>query len=309
MRELLQKTLAYRMVEGKVESGRRGHAYLLLSEDEGTLRKTLRIFASALYHGDKRKSALIERESFSDCLFFPEEGKKPSVEDAGRILDESIVRPIEGDVKLFVFDKFHLANAPTQNKLLKVLEEPPEGVCFLLGATSAYPVLPTILSRVEKLEIPLFSESEIEAYLARNYPQAEKEKRHAAAAAAGGLPSRAEEFLTEGDFESLLSLAFRALDVEPSAIPALSAEIEQFGKKEDFLSVFKLVCRDALMRTLGKSPLLERSAKTAHTKESLVSAIDLVSDTEGKVKLNANYRQAVEILLAAIYKEKKKWLK
>ena len=309
MKELLQKTLAYRMIRGNVESGRRPHACLLLCEDEGSLRQSLRMFASALYHGDARKSALIERESFSDCLFLPEEGKKPSVEDAGRILDESIVRPIEGNVKLFVFDRFHLANASTQNKLLKVLEEPPEGVCFLLGATSPYPVLPTVLSRVEKLELPLFSEAELEGFLERNHPQTSREQRRAAAAAAGGLPSRAEAFLTGGDFETLLSLAFRALNAEPHEIPALSGEIESFGKKEAFLSVFKLVCRDALMRRLGQLPLLERESKTLHTKESLVFTIDLVSETEGKVKLNANYRQAVEILLAAVYKEKKKWLK
>lgn len=305
MRTLLQNTLAYQIVKGKVESGKRGHAYLLLFEDEVYLREALRFFATALYRGDSRKTSLIERESFTDVLFLPEIGKKPTVDDASKILEESIVRPIEGDLKLFVIDQFHLANAATQNKLLKVLEEPPEGVCFLLGATSTYPILPTILSRVERLDIPRFSESEIEGFLSRKVGGDVK----AAAAVSDGIPSRGEQVLEGGEFASLLSLAKRALSVEEGQIPTLAREIDAFGKKQEFLSVFKLVLRDNLMRELGEKSILQGTLVSDHNKMSLVSSIDLVSKTEEEVKFNANYRQAVEILLVGTYKEKKKWSK
>lgn len=76
------------------------------------------------------------------------------MEDAERILEESALKPVEGNKKLFVAGDFAEATTQAQNKLLKLLEEPPEGVYFLLGATVSFSVLPTILSRTEKLEIP-----------------------------------------------------------------------------------------------------------------------------------------------------------
>ena len=52
-------------------------------------------------------------------------------------------------------------NASAQNKLLKTLEEPPKNVHILLGATSEYPLLATLKSRVKKLEIPPFDNQTI----------------------------------------------------------------------------------------------------------------------------------------------------
>ena len=74
-------------------------------------------------------------------------------EDAENIREETLLSPIEGERKLFVLGDFAEANTQTQNKLLKLLEEPPQGVIFLLGATTVFPVLPTVLSRTKKLEI------------------------------------------------------------------------------------------------------------------------------------------------------------
>lgn len=300
MKTLLQNTLAFRIVEGKLADGRRGHAYLLVGEDESCLREQLRYFAALLYHGDARKTSLIERESFVDCLYYPEIGKKLTAENANEVVEQSIVRPIEGDTKLFVLDSFHLANGSVQNKLLKVLEEPPEGVVFLLGATSTYPILPTILSRVEKLELPLFTDEEVYGFLKRKYDKTEEELSAAAKAGCGRL-SRAEAFLAGGVYTDAVELAVRAL--EGRDIPALAAEIDAFGNKEVFLSVFKTVCRDCL---LPEYSILRRE-KGVYPKAALVSAINLISKTEREVKLNANYRQAVELLLATIKKEKEKW--
>ena len=63
-----------------------------------------------------------------------------------------------------------------------------------------------------------------------------------------------------------------------------------------------------ISRLLGQDAVLLRGAKrNGHTAASLVAAIDLISEAENEVKLNANYRQAVEILLARIEKEKTRW--
>ena len=60
--------------------------------------------------------------------------------------------------------------AAAQNKLLKVLEEPPENVVFLLGSASEYAVLSTVRSRTKRLDLHSFPERDIEAYLKEKYP-------------------------------------------------------------------------------------------------------------------------------------------
>lgn len=300
MKTLLKSTLACKIIEGKIRDGRTGHAYLLVCEDEAYLRSALRFFASLLYHGDTRKTTLIERECFTDCLYYPEEGKKLTVDCANEIVEQSIVRPMEGDTKIFVLDGFHLANGSVQNKLLKVLEEPPEGVIFLLGTISTYPILPTILSRVEKLELPLFSEEDVFGFLKRKYEKSEGELRMASSAGCGRL-SRAEAFLSGGVYADAVSLAVKALGGKD--IPVLAMEIDSFGNKEVFLSVFKTVCRDAMLPSYS---MLGQKIGRFPT-GALVSAIELISETEREVKQNANYRQAVELLLVRINKEKEKW--
>ncbi|MGN1235448.1 MAG: hypothetical protein ACI4U2_05675, partial [Christensenellaceae bacterium] len=294
---------AYKILKGRVETGRIGHACLLLFEDEKYLREALRFFAVALYHGDERASDLIERECFTDCLFYPAEGQKLSVADAEAIREEALIRPIEGDTKLFVAE-IGSASPAAQNKLLKVLEEPPQGVRFLLGATSRYPVLPTVLSRVEQLEIPRFSETALSAYLRRRYGGTEDERTEAAVIGEG-LPSRAEEFFAGGDYRSYLSLAIEAADASMGEIPSLARRIGALGDKRAFLPVLKLIYRDALLSTLGQRPLLSKGMNgSGHTKKSLVAAVELISEAERQIAFNANYPQAIEILLVRINKEK-----
>ena len=194
MRELLRSTKAYRAIASDAQSGRRSHAYLVLFPDETYLRALLRECAKAFFGAkdSSREAELIGEEMYSDCLYLPAAGAKLTVDDGARIVDESLLRPVEGDKKLFVLDNFHNASALVQNKLLKVLEEPPEGVHFLIGATAAFSVLPTVLSRVKKLEEPPFSEEAVLKALSEKYPG--KDVR-ACAAASGGVFSAAELLL------------------------------------------------------------------------------------------------------------------
>lgn len=308
MKELLKGTGAARILSGEVRRGRENHAYLLVFEDGKYLRFALRTFAAILYGGDARKTSLIERESFADCKMCPREGEKLSAEDAADIVSESVIRPLEGEKKLFVIDGFQTANAATQNKLLKVLEEPPQGVCFLLGATGVHAILPTVLSRVTRLEIPRFSQEQTERFLARKYPESSPAQRRESAAISGGVPSVAEEFLGGGEYAECLALALRAAECERGEFPEVALKAAALGAKESFLAVWKAVYRDMLARLLGQDAVLLRGAKrNGHTAASLVAAIDLISEAENEVKLNANYRQAVEILLARIEKEKTRW--
>jgi DNA polymerase-3 subunit delta' len=71
-------------------------------------------------------------------------------EEVNELIEESYLKPIEGDKKIFIVNRAESINHVAQNKLLKTLEEPPKGVHIIMGATNEHALLPTIKSRVKK---------------------------------------------------------------------------------------------------------------------------------------------------------------
>lgn len=310
MRELLSRTGAYRMIKNQAAKGELSHAYLLVFPDERNLRFALKEFSKIILGADDRQKALIDRECFSDCSLFPEEGKRLSSDNANTLLTDCRIKPVEGDKRLFVLDKFHDANASVQNKLLKILEEPPEGVYFLLGATSEFSILPTVKSRVIKLEIPPFSEGEIARFLERNYP--DKTGFSDFAAACGGVAGEAQNLVEGTYYGELLSLSLDFAEAEERDIPALSAKAASVKQKQEFLSVLRLVFRDILMYNLNREPLLKgckeriKRISLQYSPSAAIAVLETLAKAEFDVKFNANFPMLTETTLMRVNKEKNK---
>lgn len=290
------------------------HAYLLVFEDARNLREALKTFAKLFFNADEtenRVAGLIDTESFSDCLFFPENGKKFVVEDAEKLAEESLLRPVEGEKKAFVVGDFAEATPAAQNKLLKLLEEPPAGVVFLLGATTAFPVLPTVLSRVKTLEIPPFEPKEIAACLARIY----KTDKYTAddfslcAFVSGGVLGNAQNMLEGGAYRQMLEDTFALCGGGVSTLPALVKRLGDTKRKKELLSLLGTVYRDALLIKTGQEKYLLLQGETArlkalaqgYTLSALVKAQELISKAEREVFFNAYFPQCLEVLLGSIY--------
>lgn len=78
----------------------------------------------------------------------PEDGKKNiAVAQIRRLKSEAYVKPHSATRRVFIIDSADTMNDQSQNALLKVLEEPPSGVIFILIAESKAALLETIISR------------------------------------------------------------------------------------------------------------------------------------------------------------------
>ncbi len=319
MQTLIKNTQAYRLVKAECENNRFSHAYLLVMDDNRNLREALKSFAKLFFSCEnpaterqKNISARIDGEIFSDCLFFPDSDKKFVVEDAERITEESLLKPVESDKKLFVVSDFAEANPASQNKLLKLLEEPPENVVFLLGATTVFPVLPTVLSRVEKLEILPFDGKQIVAALSRIYA----DKPYSVAdfelvsAASGGSLGTAQNMLEGGDYKALIDDAFSLCLCTGATLPPLVKRIGETKRKKELLFLLRIILRDALVwKTVAKnkgklllgveSNRIEKVAEK-YLASSLVFAQKRISDAERETFFNANFPQCLEVLLSEI---------
>jgi len=72
------------------------------------------------------------------------------IDDARRLKEESFFIPIHGETKVFIIDECHMLTKEANNALLKILEEPPKGVVFILCTTNPDKLLGTVLSRCQR---------------------------------------------------------------------------------------------------------------------------------------------------------------
>lgn len=76
-----------------------------------------------------------------------------SVHESSNIMKKLALKPFESDYKFMIVWMAERINQAASNKLLKLLEEPPEKTIFILIAESTEQILPTILSRCQLVQL------------------------------------------------------------------------------------------------------------------------------------------------------------
>ena len=302
MQTLISSTAAYRVFAGDCSSGRLSHAYMLYFADAANLRQALKEFALVFFGCDRdgREGRLIQSEGLSDLKIYPMPDKKLTVDVATEIVDGAYLRPVEGDKKLYIISGFEEASALFQNKLLKILEEPPRGVYFLLGATTLAPVLDTVKSRVKTLEIPPFTAEEIYAALER---EGSNPENASVAQSCGGVLGVARKMLSEGWYAEVCRAA--------SQICAAGNKADAVGvalKYADCKYKSELL---AEMQRIYFSEL-EKYAKDdnyvgALTKGAIVFALESVNKAFTDMKFNANFASLLYDFTLKVALENGKW--
>ena len=72
------------------------------------------------------------------------------VDSVRALRDEAIFSPAGAKKRVYIIDEVHMLSTSAFNALLKILEEPPEHLMFILATTELHKVLPTILSRCQR---------------------------------------------------------------------------------------------------------------------------------------------------------------
>ncbi|MCO5578737.1 hypothetical protein L7F22_032582 [Adiantum nelumboides] len=128
-----------------------------------------RIFASALIctSSEGRRPCGVCRECISVTTGKCSEVKEVDaasnngIEKVKVLLEETISAPPLSRYKVFIIDECHVLTTETWNALLKILEEPPMNVVFILITTDPDRLPRTAVSRCQKFPFPKIKESEI----------------------------------------------------------------------------------------------------------------------------------------------------
>ncbi len=153
-----------------ISSGRFPHAFIIEGA-EGSGRHTLAkiIAAAAICEADLeskpcgkcRICELVTKDGHCDVLTYAPDGATFKVDTVREIRDNAFVMPIESKRKVNILSDCDKMNEPAQNAFLKVLEEPPEFMIFILICQNASSLLPTVRSRCVTLSVsnPDFAEA------------------------------------------------------------------------------------------------------------------------------------------------------
>lgn len=114
-------------------------------------------------------------ESISpDVIVIEREGDKKTlgVDAVRRIKDEAYVIPNDLDKKIFIINEAERLTSQAQNALLKLFEEGPSNVYFILLTSSPSKLLPTVRSRAPEIKTEVFTEKRLSELLAESSKKA-----------------------------------------------------------------------------------------------------------------------------------------
>jgi len=102
-----------------------------------------------------------------DVIFYSSQGGSRSlhVDLVREIRASAYLRPNEGRYRVFILENAQNMTIQSQNAMLKIIEEPPNGVIFILICDNKSSLLPTILSRVGALTIASLDDAHCEEAL------------------------------------------------------------------------------------------------------------------------------------------------
>jgi DNA polymerase-3 subunit delta' len=194
--------------------------------------------------------------------FKPDDFERPAVIEAAVVRDKVLPavysRPVEARVKTVVLSDFDRITRDTDNVLLKTLEEPPANCLIVLTTALPQRLLPTILSRCQRLRFAPLDPAWMESRLAALTGAPPKEARIATALSQGSMLAALRS--VRGELHEVRDRAFEVLawaasDRELELLETAQALQQGHAKKRHvvpmFLQMMAVAARDALVVQTG----------------------------------------------------------
>ena len=197
-----------------------------------------------------------------------------SVRDAASLLRKLSMKSYEGEYKIAIIWMAEKMRVDTANKLLKLLEEPPEKTVFLLIAEDAEELLATIKSRTALVKIPALDTASIEMALQQRFGCDPQQAHDAAMISEGNWLVASQSFKDFEDhkfffttFQQWMRLCFKAAYSE---LIDFSNNAKSLGreKQKELLEYGLRIIRNSLLfnNNLAEIVMLPDDEKTFNSK-------------------------------------------
>lgn len=197
------------------------------------------------------------------------ENKQPIIptEESSDIIKKLSYTSYEGGYKIMLIWQPERMNAESANKLLKILEEPPDQTLFIMVCNQPEQLLATIISRVQQIPFYKIDNDEIASALVQQFGAQEQAAKQAALLSDGNY-REAQLLLQHNDSGSGFLAHFRAFMLIALKFDAFKAnawidENAKTGreKQKQFLQYALEIFRDCLMMNYGSTDLVRHSGE------------------------------------------------
>ena len=157
----------------QLQTGKLSHAYLFTGS-RGTGKTTsAKILAKAVNCDNPvdgnpcNRCAACRAIDSSACMDVLEidAASNNGVDNVRDLRDDAIYSPSQVKKRVYIIDEVHMLSISAFNALLKIIEEPPEHLLFILATTELHKVPATILSRCQRFSFRRISQEDIAARL------------------------------------------------------------------------------------------------------------------------------------------------
>ena len=171
--EVVGQAHVTRTLANAIEEDRLAHAYLFTGPRGTGKTSTARILAAAINCeegptatpcGTCEHCRSITEGNSVDVIEL-DMASHGGVDDARELRDRALFAPARARRKVYILDEVHMASTAAFNALLKLIEEPPGHVLFAMATTDPQKVIPTILSRVQRLDLRRVPAGEVAAHV------------------------------------------------------------------------------------------------------------------------------------------------
>ena len=268
-----EKTVEF--LERTLKSGRIAQAYIFIGPDD--LGKATIAFAFA----QRLMGNALQGNSFNSDLHLlkAEEGKKHiSIEQVRQFIKDLSLSSFLDSYRIGVIKGADSLTPEAQNAILKTLEEPGEKVVIILLARSEENLLPTILSRAQKLYFNPVKAETIYDYLIKEYGASRSTAKDLAGIALG-KPLRAVRLLEDQEnFARYLDRARLFLNLFASDINGRLAILDQVfndrsygseatARAEELIALYEGLLRDLLLLHHNQPERLQHAALNTELNE------------------------------------------
>ncbi|MBB1564482.1 DNA polymerase III subunit gamma/tau [Candidatus Gracilibacteria bacterium] len=297
--DFIKETLKKAIAEGKTVG-----AYLFCGPRGTGKTSTARIFAKAINcTNQKDGNPCLECEN---CKEFAEEklidvveidaASHTGVDNIREIIEKAQFSPTKTKYKVYIIDEVHMLSKGAFNALLKILEEPPNHVKFILATTETHKVPETIISRCQRYDFKRIDEESIRKRLlfiaeSENVKIDDKSLNYIISSSNGGLRnaiSLFEQLIENSEiiYEKIIEkLGISSKEEFQNFISKLENKdlsiLEDFDKIVESGKNLKLFFKELIFKIKDK---IISELKDPKDISNLINIFDILDETYGKTK-------------------------